>query len=161
MRKQGPLTDGSCFPFESSYSHVKKAHKSGTASPAKQALENLFLRLDRDKHTCQLKMRYIDHLTTKTDDSLAYHFDTDNGNYTFYKIHGKGIRGRLRLRVIQTRRDEVINDAYGLDISKVGVFKRGKESGHIFEMAKSHLSGKALCDNSWIMTVPVNVARDR
>jgi hypothetical protein len=53
MREHRPLTEGSAFEFESSYSLLLRSFKVGTTSGSKQALQNILLTAKHERHQCE------------------------------------------------------------------------------------------------------------
>ena len=157
IRTHGPLTDTSAFKFESFYGEVRRSFVPGTPSVLKQIMSNIFLKRAISKHVCENNIFISNYDTSMECNSLIYCYKQQQ--YQVYKIsdiHEDNVSchkvGQYKAHFQQTP---------NINLSSVGVFKKGGVSSDTTFIRKSDIAGKVLNVGKYLVTCPTNVLNEK
>ena len=157
MRFHGPLTLTSAYPFESFYSELRRSFVPGTQSPLKQMLSNIFLKRALENHMCEKSIYYSAKDTPLECNSLIYLYE--GRKYLLYRIiHiDEDIFTVKQQEYLPCRFPETPN----LNWSLIGVFMSGNLKNNTERIHRSSIKGKVVQVNSFLITCPANVLREK
>ena len=157
IRVLGPLTETSAFKFESFYGELRESFATGTVSPLKQILQNVYLKRALAFHSCQKPIEFSNKDTNLTCNSLIY--TTENESTNVFKIQDIVDNqfvchsvGKLHCSFTETP---------GINWDSVGVFKRGGLISENTVIIESQIKGKVVAVGDYLITCPKNVLQEK
>ena len=159
IRGDQPLTSRSAFKYENFYSEMKNLFQPGTIAPAKQVLQNCYMKRQLEQHNCEKSIFFDVQKRGKEDNSLIYYVD-DNAEYQFFRIIKINDNGTFTCNP-QGRYEFKFDLVKDLKWEKVGVFKVGPYSSQEIVVPRNKIEGKVLKVNDYFLTCPNNVLREQ
>ena len=161
IRKLGPVTETSAFPFEYGYSKMRRRFK-GSNNPIKQIMTNCLLEIttkDSGTHKCRPSPAYSPWHTQRAHNNLVYTFQ--EGAYQFYEI--TGVHEEEPITVFTAQKFLMVHyrhPACPLQYHQVGVFQRTYTTTPQHLLLKSHIKGKVILMDKAMVAVPANVLQE-
>lgn len=157
MRVHGPLTLTSAFGFESFYGELRHAFTPGTQSTLKQIFKKILIKRALSYHCCKTSIHYSDHETGLEDNTLIYCFeDLTHKIYKIIKVNQTSV-----ICLKQNRHNYSFPEIPNLDVSKIGIYKKGLLTNEKVRIPKENIDGKVLLVNDLFITCPNDVLREK
>ena len=157
MRFHGPLTKTSAFPFESFYGEMRNSFVPGTPSTLKQIFTNIFVKRVLSDHKCQNDMYISAKNTPMERNNLIYTFEQNT--YTMYVVNS--IQDDYLTCQVQDKKPCSFPETPTLNWSIIGVFEKKDVLPGEIVIHRSHVKGKVLIVNQYLLTCPLNVLQEK
>lgn len=157
MRYSGPLTETSAFNFESFYGEIRNSFVPGTKSTLKQILSNILIKRSLSYHCCENSIYFSEKVTLTEDNSLIYLYE--NREHHIYKI--LAVKEETVICKKVGRYDFNFPEMPKLNMSHIGVYKRGPMLNDEVELEKKKICGKVFSVLDFYITCPNNVLREK
>ena len=158
IRGTSPLPSRSAFPFESFFGEVRSMFRPGTVSPLKQILKNCIMKRLLQTHNCSSPIVYQSYKPNTRESNEIVYIYTDK--YYIYNIISPKTNQKFLCNPQGTFKytDPLVPD---LDWSSVGVFRQGPLSDEEVWVNESDIDGKILKVESFLITCPKKVLREK
>lgn len=157
IRTHGPLTETSAFKFESFYGEMRRSFVSGTISPMKQIMKNIFLKRYLKDHVCKKDIVITNYETSMERNNLIYTYVKNE--YAIYQV--SDIDDNFATCNKMGQYPVHFEETPNLDWSKVGVFKKGGINSTSTKIKTSDVCGKVLIVDNYLLTCPYNVLDEK
>ena len=155
-QRTGPMTDYSCFAFESSYACIKAAQHPGTESLSKQSMYGVLSKYvcAEGTHRCKLQVALRRQAKYKTDDTLVAYGPSDFFKVT--QIRENDLTGRvIRTDDFGPQLTTEMNDWRNVGVRNFRSFSLVEKT-----IRREAIYGKAVICGGVITSVPCNVLFD-
>ena len=160
MRRNGPFSFTSAFPFESFYAELRHSFTPGTVSPLKQMLQKVILRRALSHHCCDISIHYSAKDTDLECNSLIYCFI--DSSHHIYKIDSCDENNPdLFYCFKQGRLPANIQECPNLPWNSVGVYRMGALDTDLITIHRNQISGKVLKVLNYLLTCPAHILREK
>ena len=158
VRALGPISETSTYPFEFSYSKMRRMFK-GSQNTLKQVLTNHLLDVSTSgpHHRCEPSARYGPWSSQRSHDNLVYTFQ---GGYQFYKIVSVLREQPTVFEAKAFIMTPIRLECTSLPFQQVGVFARTFPTRTSVELPKASIKGKVIIVEDAMISVPLNILQE-
>ena len=153
IRTHGPLTQTSAFKFESFYGELRRSFVTGSVSPLKQIMKNIYLKRALSSHCCKNSIYLSNYETALENNRLVYCYIKNE--YLIYQIE------TIESEILTCRKvgkyPAKFNETPNINWSSVGVFRKGGICSKTTKIPISETRGKVIKVGNYLMTCPENV----
>lgn len=159
VRAQGPINETSTYPFENSYSKMRRMFK-GAQNTVKQLMTNSLLDVacSAERHKCEKSASYSPWSSQRAHDCFVYSFE--DGVYQFFKIVSVICDKPTVFEAKPFQMMPLRLSCSRLPFEQVGVFGRTFPTRGSVELPESSIKGKVMLLEDAMISVPLNIIQE-